>query len=129
MTRVFLLFSILVGTSACSTPQTIVSTTNDSEVLEGDELRDKMPELIGGIGGLQRHVNPRVCPYDGRVVVIFVVDENGNVTEPRVQQSLGDGCDQEAIRVMTEHAKFIPGQQHGRLIEVTMTLPIIFKKR
>ncbi|MCY3487531.1 MAG: hypothetical protein OXH34_03750, partial [Bacteroidetes bacterium] len=77
MTRVLLLFSILVGTSACSTPQTIVSTTNDSEVLEGDELRDKMPELIGGIGGLQRHVNQRVCPYDGRVLVIFDVDENG----------------------------------------------------
>ncbi|MCY3594131.1 MAG: energy transducer TonB [Rhodothermaceae bacterium] len=129
MTRVLLLFSILVGTSACSTPQTVVSTTNDSEVLEGDELRDKMPELIGGIGGLQRHVNQRVCPYDGRVLVIFDVDENGNVIEPRVQNSLGDDCDREAIRVMTEHAKFIPGQQHGRLIKFTMSLPIVFKKR
>lgn len=129
MTRVVFLFCILIGASACSTSQPTVSTTNDSELLEGDELREKMPELIGGIGGLQRHVNQRVCPYDGRVLVIFDVDENGNVIEPRVKNGLGDDCDREAIRVMAEHAKFIPGQQHGCPIKVTMSLPIVFKKR
>ena len=129
MTRVLLLFSVLVGTSACSTSQPTVSTTNDSELLEGDELLDKMPELIGGIGGLQRHVNPRACPYEGRVDMIFVVDEDGNVTDLGVRNSLGDSCDQEALRIMSEHARFIPRMQKGRRTKVTMTLPIVFKKR
>ncbi len=88
MTRIFLLFSIIIGTSACSTSQPITS----SSALEGlSEVYDKgavddPPELIGGRMKLLGRISyPRSCRRrggEGLVVVEFVVDEQGNVVEP-----------------------------------------------
>lgn len=97
------------------------------------EIVEQMPELIGGIGGLQAKARypeiARRANVEGRVIVQFIVDENGNVSEPTILRGIGGGCDQEAIRVITEHAKFIPGRQRGRPVSVKMSLPIIFKLR
>ena len=97
------------------------------------EIVEQMPELIGGIGGLQSKARypeiARRANVEGRVIVQFIVDENGEVSEPTILRGIGGGCDQEAIRVITEHAKFIPGRQRGRPVSVKMSLPIIFKLR
>ncbi len=96
---------------------------------EEEVIEEQMPQLIGGIGGLQAKVRSRKCNIEGRVIVQFLVDENGNVSEATVSRGLGDGCDQEAIRVVSQHAEFIPGRQHGRPVKVKMTVPIVFKLR
>ena len=101
-----------------------VPTPDEEEVIE-----EQMPQLIGGIGGLQAKVRSRKCNIEGRVIVRFLVDENDNVSEAAVSRGLGGGCDQEAIRVVAQHAKFIPGRQHGRPVKVKMTIPIVFKSR
>ena len=62
----------------------------------------------------------------GRVILQFIVDENGNVTEPAVVRGIGAGCDEEALRVVRE-AKFKPGKQRGKAVKVKMSLPITFK--
>ena len=46
----------------------------------------------------------------------FIVDENGNVHNPTVTRGIGAGCDQEALRVISE-AKFSPGRQRGRAVK------------
>lgn len=63
---------------------------------------------------------------EGRVTVQFVVDENGNVQNPRVIRGIGGGCDEEALRVV-KTAQFSPGMQRGRPVQVQMSLPILFK--
>jgi len=91
---------------------------------------ENMPDLKGGQVGLQKRVSyPEVAiraGIEGRVTIQFVVDENGNVVNPRVIRGIGGGCDEEALRVV-QTAKFSPGMQRGRPVRVQMSLPILFK--
>jgi periplasmic protein TonB len=95
-------------------------------------LVEQMPELIGGMAALQREV---VYPeralranIQGRVYVQFIVNEKGEVENPRVIRGIGGGCDEEAIRVV-KLAKFTPGMQRGRPVRVQYNLPVIFMIR
>ena len=96
-------------------------------------LVQEMPELIGGIDALLAEVRypeiARKANVEGRVIVQFIVDKNGEVREPSILRGIGESCDQEAIRVITEHAKFIPGRHDGRPVSVRMSIPIVFRLR
>ncbi len=91
---------------------------------------EQMPELIGGLGDIQKKIRypeiARKAGVEGRVIIQFVVDENGNVQDPNVVRGIGAGCDEEALRVVKE-AKFKPGKQRGKSVKVKMSLPITFK--
>ncbi len=91
---------------------------------------EEMPELIGGIGELQRKIKyPEIAKkagVEGMVVIQFVVDESGRVTDPVVVKGIGAGCDEEALRVV-EDARFKPGKQRGKPVKVRFSLPIRFK--
>ena len=91
---------------------------------------EEMPELIGGLGEIQRKIKypeiARKAGVEGRVILQFIVNENGDVTEPTVVRGIGAGCDEEALRVVRE-AKFKPGKQRGKPVKVKMSLPITFK--
>ena len=91
---------------------------------------ENMPELIGGLEGLQKKINyppfAKKAGVEGRVFVQFVVDEQGNVRDAVVLRGIGAGCDEEALRAVNE-AKFKPGKQRGKPVRVKMSLPITFK--
>lgn len=91
---------------------------------------EQMPELIGGLADLQKKIQyPEIAKkagVEGRVIVQFVVNEDGNVADPVVVRGIGAGCDEEAIRAV-QTAKFTPGRQRGRPVRVKMSLPITFK--
>ncbi len=91
---------------------------------------EEMPDLIGGLGEIQKKIRypeiARKAGVEGRVILQFIVDENGKVTEPAVVRGIGAGCDEEALRVVRE-AKFKPGKQRGKPVKVKMSLPITFK--
>lgn len=91
---------------------------------------ENMPQLEGGQVGIQSKVTyPKEAireGIEGRVTVQFVVDENGDVVNPKVIRGIGGGCDEEALRVISQ-AKFTPGVQRGRNVAVQMSMPILFK--
>ncbi len=91
---------------------------------------EEMPELIGGLGEIQKKIKypeiARKAGVEGRVILQFIVNEDGNVIEPAVVRGIGAGCDEEALRVVRE-AKFKPGKQRGKAVKVKMSLPITFK--
>jgi TonB family protein len=91
---------------------------------------ESMPELIRGQAGVQAKVKyPQAAiraGIEGRVTVQFIVDKNGNVVDPKVIRGIGGGCDEEALRVVSQ-AKFKPGVQRGRNVEVQMSLPVLFR--
>ena len=93
---------------------------------------EDMPELIGGLAGLQSKIRyPEIAKkagVEGRVIVQFIVDEQGNVVDPVVVRGIGAGCDEEAIRAV-QQAQFQPGKQRGKAVRVKMSLPITFKLR
>lgn len=89
---------------------------------------DQMPELIGGLASIQVRY-PELAKktgIEGRVIVQFVVDEEGNVVEPTVVRGLGSGLDEAALRAVRA-AQFKPGLQEGEPVKVKMSLPITFK--
>jgi periplasmic protein TonB len=93
---------------------------------------EEMPELVGGLGALQRQISyPEIAKragVEGRVHVEFVVDEQGRVQDARVVRGPGAGLDEEALRVV-RMARFTPGKQRGQPVRVRMTLPITFRLR
>ncbi len=91
---------------------------------------ENMPELIGGLAGLQKQVRypemARKAGIEGRVIIQFIVNEDGNVEDPRVVRGIGGGCDEEAMRAVKK-AQFQPGRQRGKPVRVQYSLPIVFK--
>jgi periplasmic protein TonB len=92
---------------------------------------EEMPLFNGDMSAfLQRNLN---YPYaakenniEGSVVIQFVVNEDGTVTEARVIKGIGGGCNEEALRVVRSMPKWKPGKQNGHAVKVFYTLPIRF---
>jgi len=91
---------------------------------------EEMPELIGGLGELQKKIKypemARRAGIEGRVYVQFIVNERGEVENPVVVRGIGGGADEEAVRAVSQ-AKFKPGMQRGRPVRVQYSLPIVFQ--
>ena len=91
---------------------------------------ENMPELKGGLAALQRKIRypemARKAGIEGRVIIQFIVNEKGQVEDPRVVRGIGGGCDEEALRVVKQ-AQFEPGRQRGQPVRVQYSLPIVFK--
>lgn len=64
---------------------------------------------------------------EGTVVLQFIIDENGTVTSPTVVRDAGDGCGEEALRVLNTMPTWKPGSHKGKKEKVMMYLPIKFK--
>lgn len=91
---------------------------------------ENMPELKGGLGELQKNINypdmARKAGIEGRVIIQFIVNEQGQVEDPKVIRGIGGGCDKEALRVVKQ-AQFEPGRQRGKPVRVQYSLPITFR--
>lgn len=90
---------------------------------------EQPPKLIGGIQSVHKRIIypevARAAGIEGRVVLQFIVDQEGNIINPRVIRGIGGGCDQAALKAL-EGAKFQPGLQRGRPVKVSYSLSISF---
>jgi periplasmic protein TonB len=96
---------------------------------------EQMPRFPGDSDSLLKFLNSTVRYPDearskniqGRVVVKFVVDKDGSITNPVIVRGIGGGCDEEAIRLINAMPKWTPGYHNGKAVRVYYTLPISFK--
>ncbi|WP_448636020.1 TonB family protein [Pedobacter panaciterrae] len=63
---------------------------------------------------------------EGKVFLSFVVETDGSLTDIMVDRKLGSGTDEEAVRVLKESPKWIPGVQDGKKVRVKYNIPISF---
>ena len=63
----------------------------------------------------------------GRVIVTFVVELNGSITDVQVAKSVDPSLDKEAVRVVKAMPHWIPGKQNGSAVRVKFTVPVTFK--
>ncbi|MBA9073847.1 protein TonB [Flavobacterium gossypii] len=107
----------------------------DAEVIEEDPNKiytsvQVLPEFPGGIAGFYAYVkkNYRVPEVDddvsGNVIVNFVVEKDGSLTDIKVVRDLGYGTGKEAIRMLKSAPKWKPGIQNGKAVRVSYNLPI-----
>ncbi len=68
---------------------------------------------------------------EGTVVVSFVVEKDGSITQPKIVKDIGEGCGVEALRVvnmMSEYQiRWSPGKNKNQAVRVVYTLPVRFK--
>ncbi len=100
------------------------------------EMTDTRPAYPGGQEALENYVNNNVeyqqpaidDNTEGTVNVQFVVDENGNVTSAKaIGKELGNGLDQEAVRVISNMPKWTPGKVKDKNVKTRVVLPITYK--
>ena len=63
----------------------------------------------------------------GRVLVEFIIDEAGNVTDVHVGRSVDPLLDEEAVRVISASPKWKPGRYLGKKVPVSLSLPVEFR--
>lgn len=107
-----------------------VNTDNSEPHEDYFVVVEEMPELIGGLASVQQQIRypemARRAGIEGRVFVQFIVNEQGDVENPRVIRGIGGGADEEALRVVSQ-AKFTPGMQRDQPVRVQYALPISFR--
>lgn len=100
--------------------------TDDDPIFVPFEQR---PKIIGGYKSVYEKLNyPReaiLAGIEGTVIISFIVDTRGNVTNAKVVRGIGGGCDEEALRVVKE-MKFKPARQRERYVRIRMNIPIKF---
>ena len=69
----------------------------------------------------------RAHDIEGRVMIKFVVNKKGKITQCTVLRGIGWGCDEEALRVVSGMPPWTPGKKDGKHVSVYFTLPISFK--
>jgi len=111
-----------------------VDEPEEEEVEEIFQIVEKRPEFKGGMKAFYQFVSknleyPQAAKrqqISGVVYVRFVVEKNGSITQAEVLKGIGGGCDEEALRVIENSPKWIPGAQRGKPVRVYMTMPIRF---
>lgn len=109
------------------------SLKQSSKVHAFTEL-DKQPTFQGGMSAfytylqksLKYPIEAQKNNVQGRVYMSFVVEKDGSLTHVNVERSLGSGTDEEAIRVLEESPKWIPGSVNQQPVRVKYNIPISF---
>ena len=110
--------------------KTVVSQSNQNLY---DQV-EQMPEFPGGMPAMIDFLQTNLkYPEDaikqdvgGRVMVMFVVETDGSLSNVRVARNVFPSLDAEAVRVVKTMPKWKPGKEKGRLVRVNYTLPVVF---
>ena len=98
---------------------------------------DRQPMFLGGDARLATYTAKLNYPQaaqnkklQGRVLISFVIDTLGQASNYQVIQSVGGGCDEEALRVCrTIPNEWLPARKNGRSVPVVYELPFVYKLR
>lgn len=98
------------------------------------EVVEQMPEFPGGNKEMMEFLKANIkYPVEaaakkeqGRVIVQFIVDKEGNITDPTIVRSVTPELDAEALRIVSTMPQWIPGRQRGKAINVKYTIPVMF---
>jgi len=107
----------------------------DAEIVEEDPTKiytavQVMPEPPGGMAAFQQFIKTKYRTPEvdndvsGQVIVNFVVEKDGSLTDIKVLRDLGYGTGKEAVRLLKTAPKWKPGIQNGKSVRVSYSLPI-----
>ena len=99
------------------------------------DVVEQMPSFPGGQSALMQYLAnnikyPVVAQENGvqgRVVVSFVVERDGSITDVQVVRSVDPSLDREAQRVVKSMPRWIPGKQNGQAVRVKYNVPVSFR--
>lgn len=96
---------------------------------------EKYPQFPGGAEAFSKYLS-RHLRYpgaaaekgiQGKVLVSFIIERNGELSNIKIVRSIGGGCDEEAMRVLAKSPKWSPGIQNNQQVRVAYNIPINFR--
>ena len=99
------------------------------------DVVEQMPQFPGGPNALFEYLSKNIKypvvaeenGIQGRVIVTFVVERDGSITDVKVAKSVDPSLDKEATRVVKSMPHWIPGKQNGSAVRVKYTVPVTFR--
>ena len=99
------------------------------------DVVEQMPQFPGGPNALFEYLSKNIKypvvaeenGIQGRVIVTFVVERDGSITDVKVAKSVDPSLDKEAPRVVKSMPHWIPGKQNGSAVRVKYTVPVTFR--
>ncbi len=99
------------------------------------DVVEQMPSYPGGDAALFKYLSdnikyPTIAEENGvqgRVIVTFVVERDGSITDVKIVRAVDPSLDREAVRVVKSMPSWIPGKQNGKSVRVKYTLPVTFR--
>jgi protein TonB len=110
------------------TDSTATVPKEDNTVYNSAVLEIK-PEFKGGLNKFYDYIaknyrTPDVPGLKGKLLVSFVVEKDGSITDIKVLKDIGYGSGEEAIRILKKCPNWIPAEQKGKKVRCTFMLPI-----
>lgn len=115
-------------------------TAKTQDALKADSVYttvDIQPEFPGGykalgkyVDGRKNHKYPeeaRKNKIEGKVVVQFIINEDGTCSNFEVIKGIGYGCDEAAVEAFKKMPKWIPGQVNGKPVKVRSQMAYNYK--
>ena len=99
------------------------------------DVVEEMPSFPGGSAALMSYLNgntkyPVVAQENGvqgKVIISFVVERDGSISDVKVARSVDPSLDREAQRVVKSMPRWTPGKQNGQTVRVKYTVPVVFR--
>ena len=96
---------------------------------------EQQPEFPGGTTALMKFLGDNIRypviaqenGIQGRVIMNFVVERDGSISDVQIVRGQDPSLDREAERVIKTMPKWKPGQQRGKPVRVRFTLPVVFR--
>ena len=130
-----------VGAPSSDSDKKVVAVVDIPKVKETPQEKvifqvvEEMPEFPGGMAEAMKFLAKNIkypvaaqeAKIEGRVIVQFVIERDGSVSDAKVMRGVNSELDAEAIRVVSMMPKWIPGKQRGKAVAVKYTMPIMFR--
>ena len=120
----------------------IITTVKHQEEIDNELVQpgvfdevDEMPQFPGGMPAMMQYLSSNIrYPEDareagtqGRVIVSFVVEKDGSISNAKVVKPTYSSLDEEALRVVSAMPNWTPGKQNGEAVRVKYSVPVSFR--
>ncbi|NJK82733.1 MAG: energy transducer TonB [Saprospiraceae bacterium] len=138
MSDVDIIFDEVINNSGTESKDTDRTNNQVQTKVQKDEVYtfvQKKPEFLGGESAMLAFIYanityPKIARENdimGMVVIRFVVEKDGLITNLEALKDIGGGCADEAIRVIKTMPKWNPGEQNGNPVRASFILPVKFE--
>lgn len=113
----------------------VIKPTADSDNSKIFGAAEEMPSFPGGEKALMQYIKDNtyypeeMCEgaAQGRVMVGFVINEDGSISDVKVLRSLTPELDEVAVKIVKGMPKWNPGKQNGKAVKTKYTVPVSFR--
>ena len=108
---------------------------SNDEVLQVFYFVELMPKFVGGEKALNEYFDKSIKYPEqakkngtkGEVFTSFIIEKDGSISNVKLKIGIGDGCDEEALRVVAAMPKWTPGLHNGKPARVQKFVPVTFR--